>query len=346
MVFYCNSIFTICPNGFSPVLAPVQLTSGNFIYAGTFWGGQGNPNAGGTVTLVNTLGIGSAIYTFLPGLGNNFPNGSHPSVALVKGPDGNLYGVTLNGGPSTFGVMFRLTPRGSFQVLHNFCSLQGCPDANAPITTASDGNFYGIASKVFFRISPQGVWTQIAMVPIDTGLGTRLIQANDGNFYGVSMTSNAAFRVTPGGQFTLLHQFQYPLFPTSPLIQATDGNLYGATGGSGVGTGIFRMSLSGDLKFIHSMTDAEGFGPVQLLQATDGNLWGLSNFRDGSYFAITLGGNSLFSGAFSCGVTGCHPSGMIEASDGNLYGISATGGHAAGEYPIGTVFKIAAGLAR
>jgi hypothetical protein len=240
--------------------------------------------------------------------------------------------------------MFRVTPHGSFQLLYNFCSLAGCPDAGAPITLASDGNFYGVASKVFFRITPQGVWTQIASLPIDTGLMTQLIQANDGNFYGVTLISNAAFKVTPNGQYTLVHQFTYPVLPTSPLIQASDGNLYGATGASGPGTGIFRLSLMGDFQLIHAMTEAEGFGPVQLLQASDGNLWGLSNYRDGSYFAITLGGDSLYSGGFVCFATGCQPNGMIEASDGNFYGNTAHGGHASGEYPIGTVFKIAAGL--
>jgi len=46
--FWCNSNFTQCPNGFDPTLAPIQLSDGN-LYVATWWGGQGNPNAGGTV---------------------------------------------------------------------------------------------------------------------------------------------------------------------------------------------------------------------------------------------------------------------------------------------------------
>ena len=81
-------------------------------------------------------------------------------------------------------------------------------------------------------------------------------------------------------------------------MQASDGNIYGATGLSGPGTGIFRMSLSGYLQLIHEMTNAEGYSPIQLLQASDGNLKGLSDFPgNGSFFAITLGGASLTSGA-------------------------------------------------
>ena len=30
-VFYCNSDFTSCPNGFDPQLAPVQLSNNGFV---------------------------------------------------------------------------------------------------------------------------------------------------------------------------------------------------------------------------------------------------------------------------------------------------------------------------
>jgi len=133
---------------------------------------------------------------------------------------------------------------------------------------------------------------------------------------------------------------------SSNLLQASDGNIYGATSGSGTGTGIFRMSLSGNLEFIHEMTDEEGYSPLQLLQASDGNLWGLSDFRNGSFFAVTLNGESVTSGAFTCAVTGCAPTGMIEGRDGNFYGVAEMGGNAPGLNAAGTVFKIAAGLGR
>jgi hypothetical protein len=92
------------------------------------------------------------------------------------------------------------------------------------------------------------------------------------------------------------------------------------------------------------MTDGEGYSPIQLLQASDGNLWGLSDFRNGSFFAITLGGTSLISGAFDCNTTGCQPQGMMEGRDGNFYGTAIMGGNMPGRNAEGTVFKIAAGL--
>ena len=348
-VFYCTPDFFNCPNGFDPELAPVQLSNNGFVYAGTFWGGAGNSEAGGTLMLTNGVGLGTALYTFEPGPNNNFPDGSHPSVSLLRGPDGNLYGVTLSGGLSTFGVMFRMTPQGSFSVVYNFCSLPGCVDAGAPLVLAKDGNFYGVASNVFFRITTQGAWTQVSTIPVNLGLATRLIQGKDGNFYGEGMINNSdtgsAFRITSAGQYTQLHEFDYPTFPSSPLIQASDGYLYGATNGSGPGTGIFRLSLAGDFQFIHQMTDQEGFEPMQLLQASDGNLWGISDFRDGSFFILKLDGTSVYSAPFNCFSTGCQPAGLVQASNGTFYGVAGKGGNTRNNnVALGTIFKITGGL--
>jgi uncharacterized repeat protein (TIGR03803 family) len=345
--FDCNQNFTSCPNGFDPTLPPVQLSDGN-LYVATWWAGQGNPNAGGTVFRAGSSGQGFVIHTFQPtSLTGGFSNGNHPVIALVQGNDGDLYGVTQQGGTKNSGVMYRLARNGSFQVLYNFCSLPNCPDGAAPLTLASDGNFYGGYLHTIFRITPQGAWSLVhALNPTTEGVAGRVIQASDGNFYGtgvVGMDQGTIFRVTPSGQFTILQQFQTGLGTTSNLVQASDGYIYGATGLSGAGTGIYRISLSGQLEFIHEMTDGEGYSPIQLLQASNGNLWGLSDFRNGSFFTITLGGTSIASGAFTCGTTGCQPQGMLEGRDGNFYGTAISGGTGPGN-PEGTVFKIAAGL--
>jgi uncharacterized repeat protein (TIGR03803 family) len=338
--FFCNNDFTSCPLGFDPTLSPVQLSDG-LLYVPTFWGGQGNANFGGTIARSSTGGQALVIHTFAS-VSGRFLGGEHPVLSLAQGPDGNFYGATENGGLHTFGVVYKLARTGQFQLLYNFCSLPNCPDGPAPLTLANDGNFYGVSGTTFFRITTQGAWTQLGTLPQLTSFGTRIIQATDGNFYGAG--GDFAFRMTPSGQFTLLHQFMYPVFPTSPLIQANDGNLYGATGASGDGTGIFRLTLAGDLTFIHAMTENEGFEPVQLLQASDGNLWGLSDYRNGSYFTITLDGTSIQSAAFSCASTGCTPQAMMEGRDGNLYGTAINGGHVPGENALGSIFKIAAGL--
>jgi uncharacterized repeat protein (TIGR03803 family) len=346
VAFWCNQNFTSCPNGFDPTLPPIQLSDGN-LYVATWWAGQGNPNAGGTVFRTAPGGQGLVIHTFQSSsIGGGFPNGEHPVIALTQGTDGNLYGVTEQGGAYNSGVMYKLARNGSFQVLYNFCSLSGCPDGPGPLTLANDGNFYGGEFHTIFRITPQGTWSLVhALDPSTEGNAGALIQATDGNFYGAGWINGKGtiFRVTSSGAFTILYEFPLGQAVSSNLAQASDGYIYGATNESGSGTGIFRMSLSGNLQFIHEMTDGEGYDPIQLLQASDGNLWGLSDFRNGSFFSITLGGASITSGAFNCSSTGCQPQGMVEGKDGNFYGTAIMGGAAPGN-PEGTVFKIAAGL--
>jgi uncharacterized repeat protein (TIGR03803 family) len=347
VAFYCNQNFTSCPNGFDPTLPPIQLSDG-YLYVATWWAGLGNPNAGGTIFRAAPFGQGIVIHTFQWASPNgSFPNGEHPVLGFAQGSDGYIYGATEQGGSHNNGVMYKLGRNGSFQVLYNFCSLASCPDGPGPLTLGSDGNFYGGEFHTIYRITPQGNWSLVhALDPNTEGTAGFLIQASDGNFYGTGWLANdqgTVFRVTPSGHFTILHQFQIGLAASSNLVQASDGYIYGATGLSGAGTGIFRMTLSGDLQFIHQMTDTEGYSPLQLLQASDGNLWGLSDFRNGSFFAVTLGGASVTSGPFTCATTGCQPQGMIQGRDGNFYGTAIMGGTFPGN-PEGTIFKIAAGL--
>ena len=214
--YLCSNDFQTCPNGFNPVSSPLQIGKASFFYAVSFNGGQGGANAGGTIVRTNVTGLGGAVYTFQPGPQNDFPNGQHPGVAFISGPDGNFYGITQKGGSHNWGVMFRLSPSGTVQKVRDFCSLSNCVDAGAPLTLAKDGNFYGLASKIFFRISIQGVWTQIATLPVNLGLTTQLIQANDGNFYGANYIQNdgngVAFRISPSGQYSELHSSTPTLF--------------------------------------------------------------------------------------------------------------------------------------
>ena len=186
--YLCSNDFQSCPNGYNPAASPLEIGKTSFFYAVSFNGGQGGLSAGGTIVKTNTTGLGAAVYTFQPGPLNDFPDGENPGVVFfVSGPDGNFYGVTLKGGSHNRGVMFRLSPSGAVQKVYDFCSISNCTDAGAPLTLAKDGEFYGIASKTFFRISPQGVWTQVATLPINLGLNTQLIQGKHGLLMGPAL---------------------------------------------------------------------------------------------------------------------------------------------------------------
>jgi uncharacterized repeat protein (TIGR03803 family) len=74
-----------------------------------------------------------------------------PSGALIQATDGNLYGVTGFGGSQNYGSIFKMTLAGSFSTLYSFYENGGAD----------------------------------AIMPSD------LIQATDGNLYGVSVEGGA-----------------------------------------------------------------------------------------------------------------------------------------------------------
>ncbi|MBZ5720968.1 MAG: hypothetical protein LAO03_11360 [Acidobacteriia bacterium] len=183
----------------------------------------------------------------------------------------------------------------------------------------------------------------------------RVIQASDGNFYGLSLASSVGtsnpqggslFKITPGGQFTLLHTFRPGVnknFPggTQPgeMVEGADGNLYGTTvfGGTHSAGVLFRIAKNGaGFRVLHTFCSAagcaDGSNPVGVTAATDGNIYGvtatggsnsgcpLSN-GCGTIFKVTVATGS-FRVIHSLGgpTEGFQPTRFIQASDGNFYG--------------------------
>lgn len=123
-----------------------------------------------------------------------------------------------------------------------------------------------------------------------------MIQANNGDFYGVATFGGAhgdgtVFRITREGQLTTLHSFNGTdgAMPTGTLTQASDGNFYGTTQFGGInlicdgctqaaGT-VFKMTPDGRLTTLHDFCSekncADGENPwAGLLQDTDGDFYG------------------------------------------------------------------------
>jgi uncharacterized repeat protein (TIGR03803 family) len=262
-------------------------------------------------------------------------DGGNPWSPLVQGSDGNFYGTAVGGhypyNTNYNGIVFRISPSGSFTNLHSFKGNDGALPFSG-LVQGSDGNFYGT--------TPRGGYTNL----------------NNGIGYGT------VFRVSPSGNLTSLYSFTGPpsdgAQPYATLVQGSDGNFYGTTGNGGTspncsgGCGtVFRISPTGSYSNLFSFTGPpnDGYSPQDgLSQGRDGNFYGTTSFGgignigglgNGTIFRISPSGSytSLYSfGSLPDG--GTPNAGLVQGSDGNFYG--TTGGGGANICNCGTIFRI------
>ena len=352
------------PDAASPYGPLIQATDGNF-YGTTYRGGSGEQ---GAVYKMTPTGAVTVLHSFLCAV-----DGCYPEAALIQAADGHLYGTASYGGPlqsaegfdqESWGSLFRITPEGTFAVLHWFSSLD--PAGYNPATAlvqAADGNFYGTTafgagagSGTVFKMAPDGTF---AVVHVFTeGLySSALVPGADGNFYGALKTGvccrpgghwdGAVFKMTPAGLLNVLYYFTGTngdgAFPGG-LMRAADGNFYGTTSSGGDGSDIsgygtvFRVTPDGTVSTLYAFTDGQdGAYPGPLVQGSDGNLYGANPAWYGTVVRVTTAGVLTTLANTFPGFEGFTPqAALIEGTDGNLYGTTAQGGR---NY-VGTVFRM------
>jgi uncharacterized repeat protein (TIGR03803 family) len=288
-----------------------------------------------------------------------------PGGALVKGADGNFYGIAENGGARGRGAVFLLNTAGTVTGLTNFYGKNGKTPTG--LILADDGNFYGTTyygglngGGTIFKMDPQGYLTSLYSfegVAYPTG---PLTQGADGNFYGTTVNGGGisapgtAFKITPDGALATIYTFCSRSncidgrMPFGPLTQGPDGSFFGTTDSGGArqfyGT-IFTLTPSGNLTTLHNFCSqpkcADGYQGNGLLLASDGNFYGTTSLG-GSYTSRPCqrnGCGTLFKiapdGTFTvlhtfCTEAGCpdgnQPGRLIQGTDGNLYGTTSLGG--------------------
>ena len=298
-------------DGTTAVSSLIQGRDGNF-YGTSNNGGNGGY---GEVFKITTTGTLTTLYNFCSQ--PDCDDGDYPFSALTLGVDGNFYGTTQNGGTSGMGVVFKITPDGTYSVIHNFQGLDGnAPEAG--LVLATDGNFYG---------------TTFA-----------------GGSYAVCVDGcGTVFKITPTGTLTTLHTFATSsggMWPFAPLVQGTDGNLYGTTyaGGDypknyacqyGCGT-VFKTSTSGTFTTLHKFDYSDGAVIYTgVAQGADGALYGTAWGGGYTYYEHCGGGCGTLYKVTSAGKftlldvldwNGSLYAGPIPANNGNLYGQTYDGG--------------------
>lgn len=355
-------------NGASPEFESlVQGIDGN-LYGTTVFGDSDDNY--GTVFRITPKGL-RKLYTFcsLP----SCADGSAPVAGLLLATDRNFYGTTSAGGdptcnaPQGCGTIFKITSTGKLTTLHNFEYSDGFSPL-AALVQGIDGNFYGttyfggdithcdppFGCGTVFKITPDGTFTTLHIFDGSDGSFPEagLIQASDGNFYGLTSNGGSGncagypggcgtiFKLTPGGSLTLLYEFNYSdgYFPYAALVEASDGSLYGTTlqGPSYYGT-VFNITKAGVLTTLHLFDSNDGgFPHGSLVQGTDGNLYGstatggnlsCNRVGCGTAFAIKPDGTFTMLYAFS-GLDGAVPyGGLMQATNGKFFGTTYDGGN-------------------
>jgi uncharacterized repeat protein (TIGR03803 family) len=334
-----------CADGGDPQAALVQAADGNFY--GTTYGGGANHQ--GTVFKITAKGELTTLHSFCSQ--TNCADGDSPIAGLAQATDGNFYGATVSAGANGLGTIFKITPAGIFTTLYSFCSRTNCADGSFPQSTliqATNGNLYGTTAaggaNVNDDICPDGCGTIFEMTPggglitlysfctqtgcTDGSAPGGIIQAADGNFYGVTRTGGAnanakadcadgcgtLFEITPAGELTTLHSFCAQtnsngictdgFYPAAPLVQATDGSFYGTTELGGYGS---RYGLG--TVFSLSM----GLGPFVETVSTSGEVGGnvtiLGNNLTGATSVAFNGTTATFTVVSSTEITTTVPTG-------------------------------------
>ena len=144
-------------NGATDGIAPtglIQGSDGNFYGTAAFGGSGAHCTSGelcGTIFKVTPQGQFTTLYNFCSQL--KCADGSGPYSGLIQGSDGNLYGITIEGGTNynqaicngSCGTLFQVTLQGQLTTLYNFCAQANCADGwgSGTIMQATNGTFYG-----------------------------------------------------------------------------------------------------------------------------------------------------------------------------------------------------------
>ncbi len=368
--FNYGTIFKATPTGIVTVLRHLNYaTDGANPYGelikgadGSFYGltNSGGTSGYGTIFKITATGTFTVIKHLV------YANGSNPRGHLVIGADGNFYGATYSGGANGYGTIFKMTTTGTLTVLHSLSSAADGANCYGSLVKGSDNNFYGTTNGggttgngTIFKITPAGVYTVLRQMNQSTD-GTHsqsdLIQATDGNFYGMAYSggpnfNGTIFKITSTGTFTLLRSLVSAngINPYGSLLQGTDGNFYGTTSTSGANSGgtIFKITPTGTLTVLHSLLPTtEGGSPRgSLVRGNDGNYYGLTNTGGtnffGSLFKITSTGVFTVLTGFNGAIIGDAPNeSLIQATDFAFYGTTLNGG----TNNQGTIFKICGGV--
>ena len=309
----------------------------------------------GTVFRLAPKGSGwilSPLYSFTGG-----SDGQFPAAPVTIGPDGNLYGITFNGGNNGCelgcGTVFKLTFPArvceaancpwSESVLYRFTGGGDGANPTGDVLFDAAGNIYGTtegggsnSKGTVFKLAHSGSgWTESVLHSFDAQSDGELPQSgvifdSAGNLYGTAIyggpnDDGTVFELTPSGS-GWTEQTLYGFtgesdgaYPVGGLIFDSAGNLYDSASGAGPNNGgtVFELSPSGGNWMFTT-------------------LYGLTCSGDWCNDSLDRGGRArgFLPPGFS-GSPGPQANLLMDAA-GNLYGTTFSDG----PYGCGSIFKL------
>jgi uncharacterized repeat protein (TIGR03803 family) len=274
------------------------IISGSNLYGMTRFGGDNNK---GTIFKIQTNGSG---FTLLHEFAGGVADGQQPNGSLILSSS-TLYGMTLYGGNSDYGTIFKIQTDGSgFTLLHEFAG--GAADGAEPRgdLIISGSTLYGMT------------------------------------YYGGDYDVGTIFNIQTGSTgFTLLHAFaggaNDGAYPYGSLI-ISGSTIYGITKNGGdddYGT-VFKMETdSSGYTLLHEFAGgtADGVWPYGSLIISGSALFGMTEFGGNNYGTIfkiqTNGSGFALLHKFAGGAAdGAIPFGSLIISGSALFGMTYGGG--------------------
>jgi uncharacterized repeat protein (TIGR03803 family) len=232
-------------DGVTPIGGLLRDKAGN-LYGTTSQGGTSND---GMLFKITPRGKEIILHTFTGGT----KDGKYPSyTSLLTDAQGNLYGVTEEGGAADGGILYKLSTSGKLTILHSFKggTTDGCNVLGTPFMDAA-GNFYGTTSScgahtlgTVWKVSASGKEKVLHSFAGGTTDGeyplAGVIVDAKGNVYGNTETGGSAdvgtvYEISKTGKFTLLHSFNGTdgKYPYGSFVQNAKGTLFGTTQNGG-----------------------------------------------------------------------------------------------------------------
>ena len=306
------------------------------LYGDTFGGSDRCLGGCGTVYKLTPSGGGfkkSTIYLFNPP-----PDASQPVGTPVLDANGDVFGVTQQGGTANQGAVFELTPTRSGyaeSVLYSFPGGTGGSLPQSGLTFDAHGALYGTTQNggnlsacaggcgTVFKLTPRpsGGYSESIIYAFGGGFtdgflpfGTLSVDNATGNVYGTTWygdhSTGTVFKLTPSGSGyseRIIHAFRAGTsLPSGQILIAPGGSLYGTTRSNGSDPKcscgvVFELTPAGS-QYIYRVV----YAFKQPIEGDDPGWTTLIMDTAGSLIGTTLSGGSYLKqcndGLAGCGV--------------------------------------------